>query len=239
MAINLTRDNVVDYVRNQLAFPIVDVELEDEHIDQAIENSLMLFNRFIGEIQMRCYYERLDSVVIDMEEGVRGVCDTKCSFPESNRIFAQLNVFELMYRMVYPNLPIGEWYFLRTAYELYMRVRGSEPEWLYDEFSRRLYVDCSGGPWDIYVALVKDLTMDTLQEGFRAYTKPFLDATVAHAKEILAKVRGKYAGIPAPGGNLMADADKLGAEAAAVIDETKLLLENEARFAAPIIMEGA
>ena len=235
----LTRDSVVDYVRSRLGFPIVDVELEDEHIDLAIEDALMLFNRYIGEIQMRCYYDRIDSFVLDMEEGVRGVCDIKASFPETNRIFAQLNIFELMYKMVYPQLPVGEWYMMRSFYEMYQRVRGSEAEWEYDAFNRKLYVDCAGGPWDIYVALVKDLTMDTLQEGYRAYTRMFLDGALAYAKLTLGKIRGKFGGtIPAPGGALMTDADKIEAEAMVELEKVEMILEAESKFAAPVIMEG-
>ena len=150
---DFTRDGIVDYVRGAMGWPIVEAEIEDSQLDDSIDDALLLFNRYIGEIQLRAYYEQVDSVVIQLEEGARGVSMVKCVFPESTRVYAQLNVFELMYRLVYPQLPIGEWYMLRSFYEQYQRIRGSEPEWYYDEFSRKLYVECSGGPWDVWYSL--------------------------------------------------------------------------------------
>ena len=148
---DLTRDNVVDYIRKRLGYPVVNVELEEEHYDLAIEDALLLFNRYIGEVEILAYYNRAGSVVLDMETAVRGISNVQCLFPEQERVYAQMNVFELLYRMVYPLLPVGDWYMLRSFYEMYQRVRGTEPDWRWDEWNKKLYVDCHGVPWDIVV----------------------------------------------------------------------------------------
>jgi len=235
--VNLTRDSIVDYVKQSLGWPLVDIELEDSHLDQAIDDTLMLFNQYLGEMQHRAYYSCADSYVLDMEADVRGVCEVRALFPESSRVYSQLNIFDLLYRLVYPQLPIGDWYMLRTFYEQFQYIRGVEPDWVYDEFNRRLYVDCHGGPWDLHIVVVKDLVdVEVFEEGFKGYRRIFLDSVTAYSKRILSKVRGKFAGtIPAPGGTLATDADRLEAEATEALAKTEDILEREAALVTPII----
>jgi len=130
-----------------------------------------------------------------------------------------MNIFEMMYRMVYPRLPIGEWYTLRMFYKMYQRVRGTEPDWYIDEMNKILYVNCVSGPYDVFYVVTFDLTTDSFFKGRRQYLQLFLDGAVARAKIVLGRVRGKWGGsVPAPGGMLATDAAALIAEGKAELE---------------------
>jgi len=220
----LTREDIREFVNVELGDPVVNIELVDAQIDRAADVALRLFNRYMCETQLRVAYEQggiVDdpseetgasggSVVIDLGESARGVCEVKFLYPDSQRSYVRMSVFEIMYRMVFPRFPVSDWYFFRTYYEMFQQVRGTEPDWRYDAFSHTLYVDCSSGPYDIFYVVSVDLTLDTFDEGKRPYTQEFLDLTLARSKQTLARILGKFSNtIPGPGGPLMTDAMEL------------------------------
>jgi len=235
----MTRNEIVDYIKISLGFPIVRIELDDVHYDRAIEKATYLFNRYLGELQILAFYQCDDSWTHTFTEAdnIKGISGIKCLFPSNLADYAALNIFEILYRMLYPRLPVGEWYMLRGFYKTYQRVRGVDPDWHYDPFNRTLYVDCHGGPWDIMVEANKDLTFASINVGLRSYQDLFLQVCEAETKLMLAKVRGKFGGsIPAPGGALQTDAQQLYAEATATLELANKILDAEARFAAPVII---
>ena len=151
------------------------------------------------------------SVTVDMPIGCLGVHYVHFLEPRSSRITAQMTVYEIMYRMVYPPMELGVWYMMRSFYEMYQRIRGTEPDWKYDEESNKLYLDCWSGPYDVFYVTSHLLTEDDLLSGSRErYKQLFLDACLAYAMQTLSFVRGKWNGtIPIPGGNLATDAPDL------------------------------
>lgn len=232
----ITGDTVSDHVREELGYPIVNVELTDGHIQHAVTEALMLFNRYLGEAQMAVYYSRIGSTVIDLPSGTRGVCEVKAFFPENERIYGQMNVFEILYRMVYPQLPIGEWYMLRSFYEMYQRIRGSEPDWIYSGSEKKLYVDTHSGPYEVYVVFIADAELDSFNSAFQDHQRLFLNIVLAYAKQVLAKIRGKFGGsIPVPGGSLVTDAEILRSEAAETLLKAEEDLDREAGLSCPVI----
>ena len=169
--------------------------------------------------------------VIDLGESARGVCEVKFLYPASERSFVRMSVFEIMYRMVFPRFPVSDWYFFRTYYEMFQQVRGTEPDWRYDEFSHTLYVDCSSGPYDIFYVVSSDLTLDTFDAGKRPYSQEFLDLVVARSKYMLARILGKFSNsIPGPGGPLMTDAMELRREGKEREKEIVEWLKKYSRF---------
>lgn len=237
----LTRDKLVDFVRAELGYPVVEVELEEPHYDHAINQALRMYNRYMGEMQVLAYYNQVNNVSIDLSShtGLRGIVGVMAVFPEQNRSYAQLNVFELLYRMVYPMLPVGEWYMLRSFYEMYQRVRGTEMDWYYNEWDQTLQVDCHGGPWDLNVEIVKNVDLTSLETGRAAYVKDFYELTLAYCKRMLANIRGKFGGtVPAPGGALATDAQKLDQEAKETIAKIEDVLMREAAYEYAITWGG-
>ena len=220
MAIHaLSPENVREYIKRRLGHPETVVELTDEQLDDATQDILRKCNQHMFESQLRVQYACTDSVVIGLGGEARGVLMVKALFPQSQAIYAQMNIFEMMYRMVYPRLPIGEWYTLRMFYKMYQRVRGTEPDWYIDEMNKVLYVNCISGPYDVFYMVTFDLTTDSFFKGRRQYLQLFLDGAVARAKIVLGRVRGKWGGsVPAPGGMLATDAATLIAEGKAELE---------------------
>jgi len=249
----LTTSSIKDYVITELGFPVVAVELDDRNIIQATADALRMFNRYMCDTQLRVAWDQggasyedseetgsqEGSVTIQLEEGVRGVCEVKFLFPESQRSYARINIFEILYRMVFPRFPVSDWYFFRTYYEMFQRVRGTEPGWRYDEFTRKLYIDCWGGPFDIFYVVSKNIDLDSFNIGKFQHEQEFLDLIMARCKMMLARLLGKWGTtIPAPGGPVATDAIELRNEGKEDEKRIKEWLVKYSRQMGPIMTMG-
>lgn len=227
----MTQQQLRDYIVSKLGGPTVCVELSQEQLDWSINDALSKFNHYLCKAQPRVAYNRAGGVQIPLLPGDRGVIDCQILFPDVTRDYAQMNIFEIMYRMVFPRMPLGDWYLLKSFYKTYQQVRGTEADWYMDQSTNTMYVDCWSGPYDIFYVVAMDLdltTMDTLKE---AYKRDFRDYAVAEAKIVLARIRGKFGGtIPAPGGMLQTDADNLRTEGETKRLEIEARLDKIARF---------
>lgn len=220
-----------DYVLRRLGHPTVHVELSTEQLDDAIYDALRLFSRYLMVLRSNVARNQAQSVRITLSEQTLGVHYVCFLFPQEQRIVAQMNIFEILYRMIYPQLPLGEWYMLRSFYEMYQRVRGTEPDWQYDPETRVLSLDCWSGPYDVFYVTSEEISVEALLSGSRRrFQQNLLDLTLAYAKERLVPIRGKFGDtIPAPGGSLHTDASRLATEAASVIKAQEDMLKASAR----------
>lgn len=202
------------YVRTALGAPDVPIELKDLHIDQAIGETLRLFNQYLMRTEAVFLRDQEGSVQITFpeDEGVLGVFDVQILREDLDAYYMNMNIFEIMHRMVFPNLPVGDWYLLRHFYRMYEKVRGTDPTWNYLPETRTLWVDCRAGPYHIFFYKMLRFTLPTLQQTYGGYFQRFLDGVLASSKKILARIRGKYKGIPAPHGTLTLDDQDLRGE---------------------------
>lgn len=224
-------NEIRQYVYYRLGSPEVVVELKDQHVDIAVQDTLDKFNNYMSVPDIRLLQEQTGTAVIEMGEEDRGVITVKTLYPDSSRTYATMSIFELMYRMVFPRYPVGDWYLLKSFYETYQRVRGTDPDWFYDKAERKLYVDCSSGPYDISYMIAMKITLKNIDSVDNAYVTDFKRYVVALCKRTLARIRGKFGGsIPAPGGALQLDAADLRQEGKEVVDEINEKLESRARF---------
>lgn len=248
----LTVPEIGLYIKKELGYPVVNVELMDEHIIQSIDDALRIFNNWTSSVELRVAYNQQDAVVLDLGSEVRGVLEVKMLYPETQRagtavdpdeesagqpivgsstLSDRVNIFEMMYRMVFPKFPISDWYMYRSFYEMFQKVRGTDPDWKYDKFNHKLYVDCWTGPYDIYYVVASDLTLESLSSGESQYTQMFLDLVCARAKLILSRIRGKFGNsIPAPDGQISTDADILRQEGIEKEKEVVDRLRGKAKF---------
>lgn len=223
--------DVMAYVRTALGHPAAVVELGDDHITQAVNDALGVFNSWLCEIQMRVTYDRSGSTMIQLEDNVRGVAFVKFVYPESQRQISRINVFEMMYRMVVPGFPISDWYLYRSFFDMFEGVRGTEPDFKFDFPSKQLLIDTWSGPWDICYGVCQDMTVESFGYSKTSYRQRFLDLCVARSKKILAPIRGKFGdSIPAPGGTIQTDAAVLRTEAKETEDEVKKWLQSVGKF---------
>jgi hypothetical protein len=242
------------WVKRKLGFPTVQVELTDDQLQDAINDSLRLFNQHFVCCKHNAKYEVYtvaggnlqpiqgfysfagtsdDPAVQGIQKGGKirldpetlGVYYVNFLLPNSLLNYTQINVFEILSRMVYPEMPMGEWYMIRMFYKMFQRVRGTEPEWIYDRENNTLCVDCSGGPFDVYYITLVPLTSDKILNGSkRRYQEQFLNLVLANAKMTLTMPRGKFGNIPSPGGTITTDVEALRTQAQAVIDQTTAFL---------------
>jgi len=231
------RQQIRNYVLRKLGACNVKVELSSEQVDDAINDSLDLFNNYLCKLDPRILKNQTGSIVIQLGEEDRGVCLVKMMIPADWREFAQINIFEILYRMVFPRLPLGDWYMLKSYFEMFQRVRGTDPDWYEDEARNVLYFDAHAGPYDIFYVVSMDLSIEDIMRTKRAYSRDFRKLAVAEAKITLSRIRGKYANsIPVPGGTLTLDADALRTEGLTEKAEVEVKLEQIARFTeSPVI----
>ena len=227
-----TRNEVKEYVLRKLGAPELAIELTDGHLNDAVDDALRLFNRYMLTVTHKTSSEVYGSAYIDLEDDVRGVYYVTFMMTNNLLNYTQVNIFEILSRMVYPEMPMGEWYMIRMFYQMFQRVRGTEPEWIYDQGTNRLWLDGHGGPWDVMYVVSTDITIDSiLKERRKKYERDFLEACLAYAKQTLSLIRRKFGGIPAPGGTIQTDGTELQSEAKEKLEEieTKLKRLNAAR----------
>jgi len=238
----ITQADVKQYIETELGGgpgSVVQVELTDAQLDQSITNALRIFRQYGQEMQTRIRRNVEDSVYVQLEDDVLGVADVQIVFPQEQRDYARINIFEILYRMVFPRFPISDWYMFRSYYEMFQRVRGTEPEWHWDKYTKRLYFDCWSGPYDITYTVGVEMGVDSFSGSMAEYTQKFFDLCLARAKFIYSQVLGKYTQtIPAPGGSVNTNAVELRNEAKATEKEIVDWLKIWARWNSKVIDSG-
>lgn len=220
-----------DYLLARLGYPAVQVELSNVQLDISIDNALSKYNQYICKGVPTVAYNQSGAVIIQMGPTARGILAFKAVRPQEIEIYAEVDVFQLMSRMVFPNLPIGDWITLRSSYETFQKVRGTDPDYYWDDSSNTLMVACNAGPLDLFYIVATDYCLADFELLRSSYQKDFKDLALAEAKDILGEIRGKFDGtIPVPGGSMATNAATLKAEAAAKRTEIEARLEQIARF---------
>jgi len=234
-----TLQELREYILRKLGGCNVKVELSPQQVDDAIYDALDQFNQYMCKAEPRVLAEQSGQVTIELLEGDRGVIAVKLLYPEQYREYAQMNIFEIMYRMVFPRLPLGEWYELKMFYEMYQKVRGTDPDWYEDEATKNVYVDCWSGPYDIFYIVARDLRVEEISHLKAAYSRMFKKLALAEAKITLSYIRGKYgASIPVPGGTLTTDAAELKGDGLQERVEVIEKLEQIGRYQISPVMWG-
>ena len=225
-----TTADVCAYIKRTLGWPTVVVELDDTQLNDCVLDALRLFNRYLQVVKSNVSKDRSTGTYIVLDADVRGVYDVKFLWGEAQRDILKMNVFEILTRMSYPPFALGEWYMLRQYYEMFQRLRGSDPDWRYDPESRRLYLDCYSGPYDVCYLTSHDITVASILAGSRKrYLSEFLATCTAYAKKRVAYIRRRFGGVPAPAGTLALDGDAMAAEADTVLTDIEQRLQKHSR----------
>ena len=199
---------------NDGAWGIV-VELEDEHIDNALKRALRVYNRnrpvHGNKVLAVTEGQKKYGPINDAIPGFTGV--TSVSFVDPDRLAtSDIDPFEPL--LVYSSTglstggdTIGEWMQRLQYNEQARRVTSSDPEWKgqWEGRSYYLYVDvhseylCS---FEYTFHVTPDNNVDTgvqlIPDGDADWV---LDYTTARCKQILSRIRGKFQGIPGPDGS--------------------------------------
>lgn len=227
----MTKEQLRDYVVRTLGGDFSIVELSSEQVDDSIDDAMALVNNYMARLVPKVAKNQANTLTVTMGPGERGVVAVKCLMPDTTRDYSQMNVFEIMYRMVFPRIPMYEYYMMRAYYEQWQKIRGTDPDWGYDESTGTMYVDCISGPYDVVYVVVTDFDVESFTGLKSAYQQDLKDLATAYAKIRLSRVRGKFnATIPVPGGAMATDAEILKAEGAATITAMEVKLNNRAKY---------
>jgi hypothetical protein len=207
----LTAPNLHTWIRRQLGEPLVVVELNDEHIQDAIDDALEDFDNFIT---------LMDSFALDVLPGVTryGPFDTDVAgegvvHVQFSDRFRNPHVHEPFFGISYLNELRGDFKTFAIANsfrEMLERQSSEEPEWMWDPMTRFLMIHSPNTQYRGRVMYKRTYTTQTIPQEWK---QKFRRLALAYSKIVLARVRGKFDAIPAPGG------------AASTLDHNQLLDE--------------
>ena len=223
---NVSQESVRNYITTRLGAPTIQVELDNTHLDGAIQDALDLFNQYVIDTAWGRDDTGGTSVVIEMPAEAVGVLYVTTMLPENEITDLNWNIFEIVPRMVWPRLAMSDYALLKMYYDMYLRARGTDPDWRYLKEERKLYVDCRSGPYTIAYTYATLLTLNSFNTSYITYQTKFLKACRGYAEQVLGRIRGKFGNVPAPSGALVTDAVELKQEGAALIVEVEDALKR-------------
>jgi hypothetical protein len=216
------REDIKDYVLLMLGAPVVKIELNEQNLDLAINQSLKIFEDYAGReyydyytfntVPGKSVYKMPDNVglirnVFYKEQGsfsfqasdLGGVIPVEYFYPGG----AYSNI---QGGLINPMQPIwgrmGEWILYKQYENMYSRTSSNIGgwEWVSDMGWVKLYpTPCACQQVSVhYLQKCKD---------WREVTQAMQEGALAHAIIMLGHIRGKYAQPPGPGGGMALDGD--------------------------------
>ena len=236
MSIPSTREQHKDWCLRQLGFPVIDINVDDDQVDDAIDQSLQYFQDFHFDSMERTYLKHQISDTdklnqyIPIPDGIIGVTRI---FPVSSTN-ASVNMFDLRYQ-----LRLHELYdFTSTSYVNYVLTQqhirtldllfSGETPIRFNKHTNKLFIDWG---WDFKI----DVGEWIIIEGFviidpANYVKVWNDRllkklSTAYIKKQWGTNMKKFQGMQLPGG-IMMNGQQIFNEAVQEIAETEQLIRN-------------
>lgn len=218
------REDIRDYVLLMLGAPVVKIELDQQNLDLAVDQSLKIFEDYAGREYFDYYtfrsvpgksvYKLPDDVgmvrnVFYKEQGsfafqasdLDGAIPLEYFYPGGAYSSIQGGLID-------PVQPIwgrmGEWVLYKQYEQMFSRVSSNIGgwEWVSDLGYIKLYpTPCKGQLVIVhYLQKCKD---------WKEVTQAMQEGALAHAMIMLGHIRGKYASPPGPGGGMQLDGEYL------------------------------
>jgi hypothetical protein len=226
---NLFEQSINDYVLAQLGHPIVAVELTPFQvkicIDEAISkldyhapqwaNQFAVFDASAGLNVYELPQFMINNLsYVGYKKDILGLnytpgslaFDLTLSFFNTNRFFQGGS--------------IGDFFLTQQYLEIMRRVLSNEGSW---SVINGKYIQLYPGPTETPTPVIVEyraLDSNTISHAYRNWIQRY---SLASAKGILGRIRGKYKTLPGPGGGAQLDGESLARESA---DEKKLLMEE-------------
>lgn len=236
MSVPSTREQLRDWCLRQLGYPVFEINVDDEQVEDAIDSAFQYFQDF--------HYDAIERWYLPHKITSTDITNKYITIPDEiigiNRIFplsstnASVNMFDIRYQM-----RLHELYdFTSTSYVNYvitqqhirtldMLFSGETPV-RFNRHSSRLYIDWD---WDKKIDVDEWLVI----EGFivldpNTYTKIYNDRllkklTTAYIKKQWGNNMKKYQGMQLPGGITM-NGQQIYNEAVAEIADIETLIRN-------------
>lgn len=227
------RGNLIDILKKQLGYPVICVELIEDHFNIAIDNALQ-------EIRRRtdvAYYKQYFFMTINRFQDVYYLNDRSVG---TDRIVDVLKVHRLdqfglqnfapdnilaqqfLQQFYAPNVQadLVSVHLISAMSEIYRQIFAGEVGFNWREASRQLHIYRKIGEGQEKILI--ETTCEKLEQ--EILTDRWMQQWVQAWSEselmfILAHIRGKYASLPGPGGGLQLNADSLVSQAQAIQED--------------------
>lgn len=196
---DFTEEYLEEYVRTKLGYPVIQVELDDAHIEMAIRDSIELFQKYRPLQYIQGQLMAKGTYLISPPEDSMGVLDIDYSV--QNQLDSMSVEAALLYDPFYfissgaiGGVDIQLYDMTRRWMELVGRVFSAEFDWESTDDGLFMYI-----PQTAKVKIVWAMPYDGLSDIRREYQTLFQDLVVAKSRQILGDIRNKYGGIPGAG----------------------------------------
>ena len=227
---NLFEQTINDYVLAQLGYPIVAVELTPFQIkiclDEAASkldyyapqwaNQFAVFDAVAGEnlYELPAFLVNNISNITYKKDmlGPLNYSNGALGYDMSLAFFGQNNLFK--------NTSLGDFYLINQYFEIMRRVLSQDGSWsIVDNRFVQLYPTPTETPTGVIIEY-RAINSNTLHHAYRNWIQRY---SLASAKGILGRIRGKYKTVPGPSGGAQMDGESLVRESA----EEKVALMEE------------
>jgi hypothetical protein len=195
MSSKLNTAYIVKVINQRLGVSRRSVELTEDDVAEAIEQSLDLWNEYRSRVE----FHRQDNIItredepfsVTLDDCVIGVRRVYFLIPYYD-IVSGLSIFELTEKLTITRLGIRDIALSRSNWDMYRQIRGVQPEWHFDKESdpHKIVFYAPSGPYTAGYELLLPFTDPSQIEGDRDST--FLKLCEGHARLILAEIRGKF-----------------------------------------------
>jgi len=225
----LLRQEVIDWMKQKLGFPLVVVELNDAHLNNAVDQALEIYNRYIPLEKWAALTTVPSLQKYPLPEGPgRGVVDVQFIRAEGVPLIS-----DPLFGREYPRgqqLDFNQYVLGISFFDTLLRVTSQEAEWDWDENEPSfLFIQTKAQSYKISYRYLLDRRIEQVLPSNHDW---FRRMSLAQAKTILGRVRAKYAAIPAASaGSVQLDGNKILDEA----EKEVLSLEQDVqRFMRPV-----
>lgn len=195
---NIEADALISWIKRQLGYPQVAVELSGEQLNDCTNNALEDFDKFVP----RLYYRALDVLPGVTRYGPFSeaeVGDGVVHVQFTDR-FRNPHVHDPFFGISYLNELRGDFktFIIANQFrETLEKVDSEEPEFKWDPVTRYLMIHSPNTQYRGTITYVKRWTVPEIE---RQWHQDFRRLALAYGREILAEIRGKYEMIPTAGG---------------------------------------
>lgn len=209
---------------------VVDVELNEDNVKNIIARAKMWYNARKGYVVWRPVQVAPTITTYKMKDDVDNIQDVIFQVPSDVAAFFTMGFFDIIpygpqyLGSVAPGMAnYSEFAQLLNFTEERKRVFSVEPDWFYEQPTNTLHITQRSG-MNPMIALVKAKLTEWDVASLRGWDSDiFYRYCLAHAKEVVGRIRSKYDSLPAAGGSVTLDGSKLLEEA----KEDKIQLDTE------------
>lgn len=193
------------WIKKQLGWPMIPLEIPDEAVDQSIGDALRDFNSARPKINFGLILLAAGQTRYEVSFG-RGLIRVEFVRTEGTPLIS-----DPLFGREYPRgqqLDFDQYVLGRAFFETLLRVTSQEPEYRWEPSDpTHLYIAAQEQSYDVYYEYASD---HRLEEISPAQHQDFMHGCLMYAKRRLVTVRGRYgSSIPGPKGDQDTDVDAM------------------------------